>query len=254
MKDVLEKNFNVILSVAVKTVKLRYKNSILGVAWSMINPLIYLMIFVLIFSQASMGIENYPLYLLTGLIFWNFFASTTVQVMGSIINNAGILQSMNIPIVVFPVSILLASLINLLLSLVPFFVLMLFLDFSPGLHNLEAIPLLVLFACFTFGFSLALSTLNVFFRDVGMLWESLIPALFYLTPIAWTFNIIPERFHWILKMNPLAFFINGFRTTIYQNEAVSIENWGIILLITGLSVFVGMFTFNKFQRSIFSHL
>lgn len=246
--------YEVIGTVAIRNVKLRYKNSILGFLWTLINPLIYLTIFIFIFNQAFPDIENYPLYALTGLIIWTFFSGTSIQIMNSIIDSAGILKSLGVPPIVFPLSYLVSSLINFLLSLIPFFALMLFFGFQPSMESLLIFPGLLLFGMFTFGSSLLLCSFNVFFRDVSMFYNTIMPALFYFTPIAYSFNLVPEKAKIFVKLNPIFHYIEFFREVLYHNNTPSISN---ILIICTLSLFftiLGIYTFNKLKRGFISHL
>ena len=204
-------------TLAARNVKLKYKNSTLGFLWSLLTPLLYLMIFTLIFSQAFPSIENYPLFALTGLVFWGFFANSSNQVVQSVVASSGILKSVNVPTIIFPVSNLLAELFNLILSFIPFAVLMYFFGFRPSLETIFIIPFLIMFSMFTLGFSLIICTFNVYYRDIGILWGTLLPALFYFTPIAYSSQLVPEKYVWILKFNPLFHFVNMVRDILYYN-------------------------------------
>ncbi|MGH2413617.1 MAG: ABC transporter permease, partial [Brasilonema sp.] len=107
--------WEIISLLAWKNIKLRYQNSALGFFWSILNPLIFLLIFVFIFSQAFSDIKNYPIFALSGLIYWNFFATSSSQILGSVLEGAGILKSIAIPALIFPLSAIYAALINLAL-------------------------------------------------------------------------------------------------------------------------------------------
>lgn len=227
-----------------KTIKLRYKNSIFGFLWSMMNPMIYLMIFTFVFGQVFSEIDRYPLYALTGLVFWMYFSTTTIQVIESIINSSGVLKSINIPTIAFPLAAQLASLISLLLSLIPFSILMLMFGLKLGWESLLFFPVLILFSCFTFGVSIILTSFNVYFRDVQMAWSSFMPAIFYSTPIAYTSSLIPEKFLWIIKLNPLYHYIGAIREILYYNQVPSLATFllmggiGISTLLVGILIFI----------------
>ena len=201
---------NLVLTLAVKTLKLKYKNSLLGFLWSMINPLMYLLIFTFVFSNVFVDIERYPLYALTGLIFWSFFSNSSVQVIESIINSSGVLKSMNINKLAFPIGAQLSALFSLLLTMIPFVILMFLFGLEIGWETLLFFPILIIFSVFTFGISLFLSALNVYFRDVQLAWSSLLPAIFYSAPIAYASHLIPAKFEWLVRLNP-------FPQEIYQH-------------------------------------
>jgi ABC-type polysaccharide/polyol phosphate export permease len=207
--------YETISVVAIKNLKLRYRNSILGFLWTLINPLFMLLVFVFIFGKIITGIENYPLYIISGLIFWNFFVSSSGQMMNSIIESGGILKSVNVPPIIFPLSSLISNLINFLLTLIPFFIIMLFLGFKPGWNTLLIIPALLLYTIFTFGLSLTLSCFNVYFRDIAMFWSTITPALFYATPVVYD---TPESIKFQMNFNPFAHFIDFLRDILYRSQ------------------------------------
>ncbi len=246
------KTVNLINTLAVKTIKLRYKNSIFGFLWGMMNPLIYLVIFSVVFSNAFPTLDRYPLYALTGLMFWIYFSSSTIQVIESIINNAGVLKSINVPTIAFPLSAQLASLMNFGLSLIPFIGLMFWFGLRIGWETLFFFPFLLLFSSFTFGFSLILSSLNVYFRDMHLAWTSFMPAIFYASPIAYTADLIPQKLMWIIKLNPLFYFINGLRDVLYYNQLPSLNLCFILILLGTVPLTIGYFLFKNLEKGFVS--
>ncbi len=246
------KFLGLIVALATKTIKLRYKNSIFGYLWSMMNPMIYLMIFTFVFGHVFSEIDRYPLYALTGLIFWIFFSTTTIQIIESIINSSGVLKSINVPTIAFPLAAQLASLISLFLSLIPFFILMLVFGLKLGWETLLFFPILILYTCFTFGASLVLTSFNVYFRDMQLAWSSFMPAVFYATPIAYTASLIPEKFLWIIKLNPLYHFVQALREVLYYNQVPSLSTFALLTSIGGIMLLLGLFVFNKLERGFVS--
>ena len=243
-----------VTAVALKNVSLRYKNSVFGFLWSLLTPLIYLLIFTFVFSQAFPDIENYPLFVLTGIIFWSFFSGSTVQIMNSVVESAGVLKSLNIPVIIFPMSALIASLINLGFSLIVFFVIMLFFGFRPSIVTLSIFPATIIFAAFSFGFSLILCAFNVYFRDVGILWNTLTPALFYATPIAYSYTLVPENFLWIIKLNPLFHFMSLIREILYYDRFPPVM---MLITTSGIAILFmagGIFIFNRLRKGFFPNL
>ncbi len=243
---------DLVVALGMKTIKLRYKNSLLGFLWSMMNPLIYLIIFTFVFGNVFTEIDRYPLYALTGLICWIFFSTTSIQVIESIISSAGVLKSINIPTIAFPLSAQLASIISLFLSMIPFMIMMLFFGLKIGWETLLFFPILLLFACFTFGISLILSSFNVYFRDMQLAWSSFMPAIFYATPIAYTSSLIPAKYLWLIKLNPLYHFVGAFREIFYFNQVPSPGLFALLLLLGVIPLFAGLFIFNKLEKGFVS--
>jgi ABC-type polysaccharide/polyol phosphate export permease len=245
--------FQVITIVAIRNIKLRYKNSALGFLWSLINPLILLGIFIFIFSTAFPDIENYPLYAISGLIFWNFFSTGSNQILNSVIESGGILKSLSVPPIIFPIAALYSALINLLLSLIPFFVLMFWFGFQPGWITIMLLPILILFSLFIYGFGIIICGLNVYYRDIGLFWNTITPALLYITPVAYISTLVPENIRWVMKLNPLYHFMEAFRSVLYYGTMPTAKNLIILsILAFGLSM-LGTVLFRKLKKGFISY-
>ncbi len=253
-KKQLKKWAHIVFALSWANIKVRYKSSILGIFWSLITPLLFLGIFVFIFSQAFSEIDNYPLFALSGLVFWNFFSTATSQIIGSVIGGGGVLKSIPVPPIIFPVSSLLAALFNLCFSLIPFSILMLLFGQRPSWNLVALIPIIVLYACFALGISLMLAALNVYMRDVLMLWSSLIPGMLYCTPIAYPVGLIPDKWQWLMNFNPLFHYISAIRSVLYYSSLPSLNEWSIIFSITLVSLALGIGVFQKLQCNFISAL
>lgn len=230
-------------TVAWRNVRLRYKSSMLGFVWTLLNPLLFLLIFLLIFSEAFPQVENYPVFALSGLILWSFFATSSAHVMGSLVENSSVLRSLAVPPLVFPVAQLMAGLFNLFMSFIPFAIILHFFGRVPHLTDLLVVPIVICFGAFIMGISLALSALNVYFRDIGLLWNALLPAFFYITPIAYPADLIPQRMRWVTEANPLYHFISAFRTVLYDGLIPVAETWYVILGLAFISIVFGGYLF-----------
>ncbi len=244
---------NAVLSLAIKTIKLRYKNSFLGIFWSMLNPLLFLLILMLVFSKIN-HIENFGLYALSGLVFWNFISASILQVLTSFIDNASILKSINLHPFSFPLSAIVAALINLALTLVPFFILMFFLGYQFNFSILAVIPLLLITAVFILGIGMALGTLNVFFRDIQLLWTTIIPAFFYFTPIAYTPDLLPESTRYLLKLNPFYYFIESYHDIFYRSVVPNSFNLMVCSLLALFTFILGYNLFKKYRKGFISNI
>jgi len=244
---------NAVLSLAIKTIKLRYKNSLLGVFWSMLNPLIFLVIMLIIFKEIS-NIENYALYALSGLVFWNFISASVLQVLTSFIDNASILKSINIHPISFPMAAVLAAIFNLLLSLIPFSILMFFLGYKIDISLIALIPLLFVSAMFIMGLGMFLGTANVYFRDIQLLWTSILPAFFYFTPIVYTIDIIPPNSVKYLKLNPFYYFMESYHSIFYHSEFPSLFNMGMCTGMALVLFVLGYFFFKRYRKGFISNI
>lgn len=235
-----------------RNIILRYKNSIAGFFWGFLKPLLYLLIFIVIFSAQFPSIGNYVLYATSGLIFWFFFSNVTSQSVQNIISSAGLIKSINLPVILYPLSEMLSEMFNFLLTLFVFLVVMYWfgIDYAPRLFL--AIPCVILFSAFCLGITLVLSSVNVFLRDAGILWNTIQPAIFYMTPIAYPEGMIPDRFSFVLRYNPVYSFIRLGRAIFYEPQSPSASLWLSCLYIAALSFGFGMLVFNRLKRQFIS--
>ncbi len=225
----------------------------LGWLWSLFTPLLYLLVFVLVFSEVFAEIENYPIFALSGIMVWNFFSSTVNQLLYSILENGAILKSVNVPPILFPSASLIAALVNFLISIIPFAIILFLLGYSPSWEVLFVVPVLLLLVVFVYGFGLLLCTLQIFYRDVGMLWTTLTPALFYFTPIAYSTARIPADYLFLLKLNPLYHFVELFRTVVYAGEIPTLKAFAICTAIAVATLLLGTLVYRQLHHKFISH-
>jgi lipopolysaccharide transport system permease protein len=217
-------------NLVIRDLKARYKNSILGIAWSWINPLLMMLVYTLVFNvlAGASGLQNYPVFILCALLPWNFFATSVTQATDSIVESASLIKKVYFPREVLPISIVLSNLINLLIALPVFFLLALAMGnpITPWAFALS-IPILIQLS-FTIGVSLITSTLNVFYRDTRHILNALMLAWMFLTPIFYPITIVPEDYilwgtklnlqAWLQWLNPMASVVNSYRDLLYQGR------------------------------------
>lgn len=217
---------NLLRNMVVRDLKARYKNSVLGILWSILNPLFLMVVFTILFSvMTNSQIRDYPIFVLTGLIPWNFFSGSLVSGTTSITNNSGLVKKVYFPRELLPASALLSNLVNFLFA---FVVLIVFLYvFGVGLtrHALWVPLILITQLIFSLGLSLLLSSLTVFYRDVLMILEVVILAWFFMTPVFYSLEMFGDAvtvlgitfnpaqlMRWV---NPMASIIDGYRTVLW---------------------------------------
>lgn len=207
---------DLLAQLVARNIKVRYKRSVLGVAWTMLNPLLMMLILTLVFSNLfRISFEHYAVYVLSALILWNCFAQTTVMAMGELVWGGGLLQRIYFPRTVFALSAVGTGLVNLLLALVPLAMIMLMtgVPLQPALLFLP-VPIL-LTAMFALGVGLVLSALAVYFADVMDIYQIVLTAWMYLTPIIYPLAIIPPQYQWLFNLNPMYHLLECFRLPIY---------------------------------------
>lgn len=237
-----------------KYLLVKYKNSALGLLWSLINPLLLLGVFTLIFSRAFPQVENYTLFALGGIVLWNFFPGTLTMLINILPDNAPLLRSYPIPPLVFPVAALLTALVHFGLLLIPLGLLMLLMEWQPSPATAAVLPGMLLFAVFSLGLGLVLGALNVFFRDVGLLWNTLLPALFYFTPVVYPPDLVPAHLRTFLWLNPIAWYVLPLRDALTAGIWPGWHHWlGMIGWAAGLAA-LGGWIFHRLKKYFIAFL
>ena len=212
-----------ILQLTRRDILARYKRSFLGVAWTMLNPLGMMIILSIVFSQLFSAIKSYPAYILSGLVAWNFFAQSTNAAMSGLVWGGSLIQRIYIPRTAFGVSAIGTALVNLLLSLVPLLLVMLVTKIPITIAILFLPVSIILLACFALGIGLILSTMAVYFPDVAEMYQIILLAWFYLTPIIYPEEILPQNLHWIFSLNPMYYLVNLFRLPLLSGRFPTFE-------------------------------
>lgn len=211
-----------------KDLKLKYRRSFLGYVWSVLNPLLVMIVMAIVFSHMfRFDIENYPVYLFTGQLMFNYMTISSANAMSSITGNAALLKKIYVPKYIFTFSKITSGLVDLLFSLIALILVMIFTGAKFSfIAVLSIIPILELYV-FCIGLGMLLSALNVFFRDIQYIWNAVTTAWMYLTPIFYPIAMLPDKLQWIVKhLNPMYFYIGQFRDFVYSNV---FPGWGIIL-------------------------
>lgn len=228
------------------SIKTRYKRSALGVVWTLLNPLLTTIVLSIAFSQLfRFEIKNYTIYLLVGLIFWGFFSQSTTQAMANLIWGSSLIKRIYIPRTIFAISVLGNAMTNFLLTLIPLAVIMLFMR-HPFTRTLLWLPLaILLMAMFTLGLSLLLSTLAVYFVDVVDLYSILLTVWFYLTPVIYPIDIVPDQYASLVALNPMTFMLGLFRSIIYEGVPPTAQSWGIAAGLAVVTLGLGWLFFTQ---------
>lgn len=228
--------------------KTKYKRSALGALWSFLNPLLTMGVQYFVFSTIfSNNIENYPIYLMIGIVCYNFFNEAVSMCLSSIIGNASLITKVYIPKYIFPFSRALSSGINLLLSLVPLIVFLGLTRTPVRLSWLLAPFALVCLFAFSLGLGLIMATLMVFFRDTQFLWGVASMLWIYLTPIFYSADIIPAQYMTIYKLNPLFHIIRFMRTCLINGISPEPQAYFFCIIMSFGMLGIGAIIFKKNQ-------
>jgi len=223
----------------------RYKRSVLGVAWTMLNPLGTMLILTIVFSQAFGGSqEGYAAYVLSGLIAWNFFAQSSNAATLHLVWGGSLLKKIYIPRTSFAVSATGTGLINILFSLIPLLIVMLITG-VPIRWTIILLPIPILFlAMFALGVGLLISAMAIFYADIAEMFQIALTAWMYLSPVIYSPEILPEAYRfWITRLNPMFYLIELFRMPIYYGK---VPDLSLVMIAGGISIvtlFVGWIYF-----------
>jgi ABC-type polysaccharide/polyol phosphate export permease len=176
----------------------------------------------------------------------------TNQAIGTIVGSAGLIKSLNIPVMFFPLSELIGELFNFLLTLIVFLVVMYWFGITYSFRLLLIVPCAILFSIFSLGVILMLSSLNVFFRDINIIWGTIQPALFYITPIAYPESLLKGHNMLIIKCNPIYYFIKLGRSIFNDPVAPPMNAWLYCSIIAVLMYLIGAFVFNRLRNQFIS--
>jgi len=254
------KNRILLRELVVTDFKLRYQGSILGYAWSLLKPLFLFAIMYVVFGYLIRlgSIEHYSVYLLLGIVLWNFFSEATNQGMSSIISRGDLLRKINFPKYIIVLSATISALVNLLLNLVVVAVFMIVngvvLRWSALMFPLFIIEIYIV----GLGLAFLLSTLNVKYRDTSHIWEIIMQAAFYATPIIYPMSVILDRSEVVAKIliiNPVAQAIQGARYSLVTKDTITVQSlfsngWYVLIpiCITFLVFVIGVFYFKHNSR------
>jgi ABC-type polysaccharide/polyol phosphate export permease len=238
-----------------KDIKLKYRNSILGVLWSMLNPLLMMIVLTIIFSHLfDRHIDNFPVYVLSGRLVYQFFSESTNFAMDSIVLNSQLIRKVYIPKYLFTLSRIFSSFITTLIAVVPLILVMLVTNVQfHWINFLVVIPLLtLLITCI--GVGLFLASINVFFRDMKHLYSVVLTIVMYLTPIFYPAEIIPQQYRALVEINPLFNIVGMFRGILLEGTAPTFYTVFISLIYSIIVFLFGFLVFYKKQDKFIFYL
>ena len=230
-----------------KYIKLKYRRSFLGYVWSILNPLLIMIVMTVVFSKIFQGsIHNFPVYLFCGNQLFSFMSRSTSMAAISVSSNSALIKKTYVPKFVFPVTTVLSCAVELFFSLIALLVVMIVTN-APFTWNILLFPLVLIELCiFSIGLGLFLAQANVFFRDVEFIYSALLTAWMYLTPIFYPIESISEKLAFIIKyFNPMYSYITQFRALVYAGTLPAFQDILTGCLSALLMLCFGLFCFMK---------
>jgi ABC-type polysaccharide/polyol phosphate export permease len=253
-------------NLVMRDVKVRYKNSLLGILWSLLNPLLMMLVYTILFTILipSSNIRVFPIFILVGLIPWNFFTGTITNGTESITNSSSLVKKVYFPHILLPTSTLLSELVNFLLAFIVLIVFLFVFDIGLTIHVLWVPVIVVIQMIFMLGLIMLFSAIQVFYRDISMVLSVVLMAWFFLTPVFYPFEqlgrsatIMGITFNPAVVMrwlNPMASLVDGYRTVLWgtmeSSGPVSMDpRYMLRTFVTVIPVFIiGYFVFNRFEH------
>ena len=237
-----------------RDIKIKYRRSVLGVLWTLLNPLLMMVVLSVVYSNLfKFDIENFPLYLLSGQVMFNFYSDATTSSMNAILGSASLIKKIYVPKYLFVLSRVCSSVINFLAAFLAMILVMLALRVE--LHYtvfLSFVPV-VLLVIFSLGIGLILSAITVKFRDVMHLYSVFVTVIMYLTPVIYPMSILPDWLKIIVKANPLTNYLTMFRDVMLNNMIFSEGDVLIGIAEAIVALVLGLYIFYKNQSSVNSN-
>lgn len=246
---------DLIRELVVRALKVRYRRSAIGFLWTMLHPLIMMLVLSLVFSQVfRFQVPNYALYALAGIVFWQFFSQTVTSCLHSLKGNARLLTKLPIPKAVFPIATVLSGLLNLGFALVPLLGIAIATGHAPT-ASIAFLPVgILLVALMALGLGLLLAPLSVIFSDTVEVITIVLSLLLYLTPVFYPRGIVPEQLRWAVRLNPIAAALEVFRAPIVDHALPASIDLAIAAIAAGALLAAGSWFFAVSSRRLALYL
>jgi len=239
---------DIIVVLAQKDFKVRYRNSVLGFLWSLLNPLASMLILTLVFSfLLRVNIPGYPAWLLLGLLIWRFFSVGTSQGLSSIVANASLVSNVCLPRHLIVLSNNVANLLGAGLEFVALLPLLVFLGVNLTVYVIFLPAILVMEFLLIFGLSLSMSSLNLKYRDFDQLWGLALQLGFFLSPIFYDASLIPQRFQFLYSLNPVTRLIESTRDIFLFQKLPSLSASAVIIGSVAILMLFGFLVFGRLE-------
>ena len=241
--------------MTLREIKSRYKQSIMGYFWVILNPFFQILIMSFVFSTimrvptAANANIPYIVFLYVGLLPWSLFANSLTSASGSIVSNAGLITKVYFPRTILPISTIFAKIIDFMFALTILIAFMIIYQVPINLNIIWVIPIFFIQQIFTLGLSLFLAAINLIYRDIQYLLSLIISLWFYLTPVIYPTDIVPDKYKLIFKLNPMSVITNAYRQAILAGGVPNLNSLSIALAVSFATLFLGFKYFKKLEKT-----
>lgn len=245
-----------IASLIKRELRGKYKASVLGFLWTLMNPLLQMLVYIVVFSFIlKSGIENFPIFLFVSLVPWNFFSISVTSGSTCVINQENLIKKIYFPRVILPISYVTSMFINMLLTFVVIFAVLLLTGYGLNLLAICFLPLIMIIEyILALGICMITSALAVYFRDLEYIMGIITMAWMYLTPILYTADMVPESIRTVFNLNPMTPIIEAYQQILYHKQIPTINTLVEAALIGIVTVIIGYWGFQKMQRKFVEEL
>ena len=235
-------------SLVVREIRVRYRRSVLGVLWTLLNPVLMMIIFTVVFSTLfNRQLVHFPVYFMSAHMAWGFFSSTSTQAMSSMLRSAGLFKRIYVPKYIFVLATVFAGFINFLLALIPLAGLVIFLHHKVTTAIFFVPIAVIVLTAFTIGVSFIIATVAVFFDDITQFYSVILQALMYLTAIFYPIDIVPGKYRILIELNPMYHIVQMIRQPIYYGVMPSALTIIAAVLSAVVALAVGTYVFTRFS-------
>jgi lipopolysaccharide transport system permease protein len=241
-----------LFNITLRQIKVKYKQTVLGISWAVLNPLSLVVVFTIIFSKfAKIPSDNipYPIFVYSALLPWTFFSTSLSFAINSLQDNKDLITKIYFPREIFPISAVLAAFVDFCIAVIIFVILMFLFKVSLSFNALFIFPILLIQIIFTLGISLFFSALNVYYRDIGYALPLVIQLLMYTCPIIYPISIVSVRIKPFYMLNPMAPILDGYRRVLIQAKPPDFYYLGISMVVSILIFYFSYIYFKKIEHT-----
>jgi ABC-type polysaccharide/polyol phosphate export permease len=244
-------NRELIWALAMKELRVRYKRSALGFLWALLNPLMMMIIYTMVFSTIMQNsIPHYSIFLISALLPWTFFSQALSYSVDSIVGNADLLRKVYVAKSVFPTAAVVSNIINFCYSMVPLILLLIVFRFPFHWTWFYFVVPFAGLVLFTLGCSFVFAVANVFFRDMAHILQVILQAWFFMCPVVYSLDVVPARLRPLFRLNPLIYPLNGFRLAIYYGMLPTAQSVAASLGVGLVVLWLGYSLFRRFENTL----
>jgi len=231
--------------------KTRYKRSYLGILWSLLNPLLIILVYTLAFDYImKIRVKDFPMFFMCGYLPWSFFSSGLMTSLPSLSDSGYLIKAVYFPREIVPLSIVLSCLIHFLITFIFVFPILLIFGYIPHASYLVLPAIILLQTVFIFGLGLFISSIHVFFRDLRYIMEVLLMAWFWLTPVVYPISLISEKFLFFYKLNPMTLFVTAYREILLNGTLPAPKYWAALVIATAGALALGYLLFFGIRKRL----